>query len=329
MTETSLPSVSVVIPTFNRRERLPELLDALAPEAMEEIVVVVNASRDGSLELLEDRAREEPRLRPLFVEEPGQTKALQAGVEVARGDVVLMLDDDVLAEPGLVEGHARRHAGVDGLVVLGYMPVALPSRRRRGEFPVYIYAGDYERACEAYERDPDSVLTALWAGNVSMRRADCLRIGLRPGAGMPDGYGYHEDRDLGLRCRAAGLRGVFDRGLRARHMYRKSPEAFLRASRNSGETRAAVHHAHPEAIGELADDTYERAVSPPGKPLVRWARRDAAYRPIQALLGAIATIAGGLHLFRVESYAGYVMGMIEQQRGAAEAGDRQTGGGAG
>lgn len=319
MSEQPLPSVSVVIPTFNRRKRLPELLDSLASEPAAEIVVVVNACRDGSLELLEERARGDERLRAIFVAEPGQTRALQAGVELAGGEVVLMLDDDVLAESGLVEGHAGRHAGAEGLVVLGYMPVALPDRRRRGEFASAIYAADYERTCEEYERDPDSILSGLWAGNVSLRRADCLRVGVRPGAGMPAGYGYHEDRDFGLRCRAAGLRGVFDRRLRARHMYEKSPAAFLRAALNSGETQAAVHAAHEEAIGPLALESFERSVFYPGRLLVRWARRGGAHRPIMALLRAIAAIAGVLRIFRVESYAGYVMGTIEQQRGAVEA----------
>jgi len=317
MSDASDPTVSLVIATHNRCERLPELLEAVLPEAAIEIIVVVNACRDGSLELLEERAKEECRLRPLFVGEPGQTRALQAGIERAEGEVILMLDDDVLPEPGLVEGHARHHAGSDEIVVVvGYMPVSRPSKRRRGEFPLDLYDRDYERTCREYERDPDSILRGMWAGNVSIRRTDCLRVGLRPGAGMPDGYGYHEDRDFGLRCKTAGLRGIFDRRLRARHMYAKTPKAFLRASRNSGATQAAVHAAHAETIGALPEDFFDRTVPLPGRLLVRWARRDALCRPIQALLRAFAGIAGALRLFRVESHVGYVMGTIEQQRGA-------------
>lgn len=320
MSESNLPSVSVVIPTHNRAGGLPQLLDAVLPEAAAEIVVVVNACEDGSLALLEARADEEPRLRPMFVAEPGQTLALQAGIEAASGEVVLMLDDDVLPKPGLVAGHAHHHAGSKELVVVGYMPVARPERRRRGEFPRDLYSTDYEQACERYERDPETILTGLWAGNVSIRRADCLRIGLRAGGDMFEGYGYHEDRDLGLRCRAAGLRGVFDRRLRASHLYAKTPEQFLRAAHNSGVTRAAVHAGHVETIDTLPEDFFERVAPMPGRLLVRWARRRAGYRPAQALLRAIAAVAGTLRLFRVESHAGYLMGLIEQQRGAAESG---------
>ncbi|HEX8690637.1 MAG TPA: glycosyltransferase family 2 protein [Solirubrobacterales bacterium] len=319
MSEANLPTVSVVIPTHNRRQQLPQLLEAVLPEAAAEIIVVVNACEDGSLQLLEERAEREPRLRPMFVAEPGQTLALQAGVEAATSEVVLMLDDDVLPEPGLVEGHARHHANAEGLVVLGYMPVARPARRRRGEFAAALYLHDYEGACERYDRDPDSILTALWAGNVSIRRSDCLRVGLRAGAGMPDGYGYHEDRDLGLRCRAAGLRGVFDRRLRARHTYEKTTEGFLRAARSSGATRAAVHATHADAVGPLPEDFFARGAPLPGRLLVRLARHRAAYRPVRAALRAIAAAAGALRVFRVETHAGFLLGLVEQQRGAQEA----------
>ncbi len=320
MSEASLPTVSVVIPTYNRRQRLPELLGAVLPEAATEIIVVVNACEDGSLQLLEERAEQELRLRPMFVAESSQTLALQAGVDAANGDVVLMLDDDVLPEPGLVEGHARHHAGAEGLVVLGYMPVARPARRRRGEFAAALYSHDYEGACERYEHDPETILTGLWAGNVSLRRSDCLRVGLRAEVGMPAGYGYHEDRDLGLRCQAAGLRGVFDRRLRARHMYEKTTEGFLRAARSSGATRAAVHATHAEAVGALPEDFFARAAPLPGRLLVRLARNRTAYRPVRSLLRAITAAAGALRVFRVETHAGFLLGLIEQQRGAEEAG---------
>lgn len=317
MSGATLPSVSIVVPTYRRRKRLPELLDALVAQRAVEIIVVVNAVDDGSMQLLADRAREETRLRAEFVAEPGQTVALQRGVELAGGEVVLMLDDDVVPEPDLAEGHAGHHANDDGLVVLGYMPVARPPRRRRGEFARELYAADYERACAEYERDPEAILRGLWAGNVSIRREDCLRVGLRAGPGMPAGYGYHEDRDLGLRCRAAGLRGVFDRRLRARHLYEKTPGQFLDAARSSGATRAAVHAAHQEEIGPLAEDAFEHAVPQPGRTLVRWAR-GRAHAPIRALLRATAALAGSLRLFRVETHAGFVLGAIEQQRGADE-----------
>src|SRR5882672_7227004 len=161
----SAPRVSVLVPTHSRRDHLPAFLDALAAEPAAEIVVVANGDPDGSTELLEERAREDERLKPLSIAAAGKIAALQAGLERACGEVVLMLDDDVLVEPGLVAGHARHHAARKNLLVVGYMPIWPPQRRRPGEFPSDLYQRSYERACGEYEDDPESILRGLWGGN--------------------------------------------------------------------------------------------------------------------------------------------------------------------
>ncbi len=176
----------------------------LADPAADEIVVVDDGSNDGTLKLLEDLAAAHPQLRPVPTRHRGRAAARQLGLERATGEVVLLLDDDVVAAQGLVEGHARAHAVSDGLVVVGYMPIRLPAGRRPGDASTFLYAGNYEGSCAACERDPSLVLTGLWGGNVSICRADALRVG------MDSSFTYHEDRDFGLRCMKAGLRVACD-----------------------------------------------------------------------------------------------------------------------
>ena len=96
------------------------------------------------------------------------------------------------------------------------MPIRLPACRRPGDASTYLYAGNYEGSCAACERDPSLVLTGLWGGNVSICRADALRVG------MDSSFTYHEDRDFGLRCMKAGLRGRFDRSLHADHVHARN-----------------------------------------------------------------------------------------------------------
>ena len=321
------PTVSVVVPTRGRRERLPKLLDALALEPASEIIIVVNGAPDDSLELLEELATEEKRLKPRF-SSGDQTTALQLGAEEASSEVVLMLDDDVVPAPGLVEGHARRHAAGAGLVVVGYMPVHPPSPRRPGQWPIHLYTRSYEKVCEEYERNPGRILEGLWGGNVSLRRSDLLRVGFKPSTEMPVDYWYHRDRDFGLRCMAAGLEGVFDRSLLATHEHQSTSDDFMRVSRDSGHTRWASHAAHTNTIGPLPPYFYERVVRAPARPFVRLSRHEAARVPIQSMLRALVAMAGRLRLFRIESHAGFVLGVIEQQRGSLEAAattDRSTG----
>ena len=313
------PSVSVLVPTHNRPNRLSELLDALVPESAKDIIVVVNGTRDESLEILEARAASDPRVKPLWIAEASQLRALQVAAEHATGDVVLMLDDDVIPESGLVDGHARHHAIERNVVVVGYMPVVQPIRRRSGEYPLYLYHRAYENTCTEYEHNPRAILRGYWAGNVSLRRSDALRVGLEPSAALPGPHFNHRDRDFGLRCEAADLRGVFDRSLRASHRHRLSVAGFVRSARGSGYNQWLIHYLHADVIGALPDNFYERGVGWPGKLLVRWARHPHAQAVIRPLLKYIAMAAGILHLFRLESHAGYLLGLIERQRGAREA----------
>ncbi len=308
-----------MIPTHARRERLPELLDAVLAEPFSEAVVVVNGADDGSLGLLEDRAAADGRLRALAIEEAGKPAAVLRGVEEASAEVVLILDDDVLPRPGLAAGHARSHAAASGLVIVGYMPVARSPRRRRGEFGTELYSRAYERVCAEYEADPGSILEGLWGGNVSLRRADALRVYEEEGKPGVRRQLRHEDWEFGLRCAQLGLEAVFHRDLLAEHRHRVTPQKFLATMRRSGQARWIVHRNHRQKLGPLPEDFYVREVPLPGRALVRLSRRRHGYRPVRALLAASIGLAGALRLFRVETHAGWLLGMVEQQRGAREA----------
>ncbi|HEV7899804.1 MAG TPA: glycosyltransferase [Planosporangium sp.] len=219
----SLPSVSVVIPTYRRVDSLAAVVEAIGADPhASEIVVVVDGCDDGSYELLKEMAEVDPRIRPVWQENSGDAAARQTGVECACEDLVLVLDDDVLAGPGLAEAHARAHARSEGLVLLGYMPTNRPAVRRAGEFATYLYADEYEKVCVGYERDRSSILTRLWMGNLSMRRTEALRVGFTG----PHRLRYHADQEFGLRCRRAGLVGRFDRTLLATHAHRRDLVSF-------------------------------------------------------------------------------------------------------
>src|SRR4051794_2854924 len=276
------PRVSVVVPTYNRRSTLAAVVDALLTDpATSELIVVVDGSTDGSLELLRERAAADPRLRPIFTENRGELAARALGLEAAEHPVVLFVDDDVLAGPGLVSGHAAHHATRDGLVVVGAMPVA--ERLRRGA-PARLYAAWYEQQVRAYQRDPDQVLRSLWAGNVSMPRDAARRVGL---ANPAFDARYNGDREFGLRLLEAGLEGRFDPALRAEHLYERTPRAFLADAQATGEGTWLVHALHGDVLGPFPADDFARYLSPGLAAAVRLARRRRAL-PFVAVVAALA-----------------------------------------
>jgi len=99
------PALSVVIPVFDEVECLDPLvrdvsgvLDALGRSA--EIVAIDDGSTDGSFERLVALREVEPRLRVVRLQRNyGQTAALAAGIDQARGDLIVTLDADLQNDP--------------------------------------------------------------------------------------------------------------------------------------------------------------------------------------------------------------------------------------
>jgi glycosyltransferase involved in cell wall biosynthesis len=279
----------------------------LADRAATEVVIVADAD-DAAYRVACELAAHEPRVVALGTPGVGENGARQAGVERATGEVVVMLDDDVLADDGLVAGHAAAHADREGLVVLGYMPVVPDARG----IPEELYALTYEAAVASYERNPEKILRNCWAGNLSLRRADALRVGL---ADPAYDASYNADRDLGLRCERAGLTGSFRRELRATHLYRRSLRDLRRDARTSGEGRWLVHHRHADLVGALPADAFAADLPRGHAALVRAARHRAVRAAVRPPLAALA-LAGGPR--RARRAAAVLDVRIGQQAAAGE-----------
>lgn len=116
--------ISVVVPIFNEQENLPELRRRLVAaldrcgEAWE-IVFVNDGSRDGSLSLLRDFHREDPRLKAVSLSRNfGHQPAVTAGIHHARGDGVILIDGDLQDPPEVLPTLVERWRG-GAQVVLG------------------------------------------------------------------------------------------------------------------------------------------------------------------------------------------------------------------
>lgn len=280
----SFPDVSVVIPTFNRRKEVRKVLEPLlSDDSATEVIVVVDGSVDGTIDMLDTMAVHEPRLKPVWVENGGEMRARAEGASRASGDVVLFLDDDVLAEHGLPRYHAERHAAQRGAVVVGYMPVHPDFL---SDAVARLYAREYEGRVATYGDGPDTVLRHLWAGNFSMRRVDCESIGM---ADTSYRARYHPDREFGLRCLRHGLTGIFAPEARALHLYSRSLPSFIRDARSQGEARVLLHEMHGELLGAMPADSFEAGLPAPLLPLLRLAGR----RPIDnSALRTLTAVAG-------------------------------------
>ncbi len=105
MNITGRIEISLVIPVFNEEESLPELyaqLGRVCPGLGKpyEIIFIDDGSTDGSFETLMRLRAGDPRVRIIrFRKNFGQTAALAAGFDLARGDVIVTLDADLQNDP--------------------------------------------------------------------------------------------------------------------------------------------------------------------------------------------------------------------------------------
>lgn len=129
------PLVSVLINNYNYARFLPEAIESVVAQSYDhlEIVVVDDGSEDESAEVIAQYARRYPSIVPVLKKNGGQASAYNAGVQVARGDVLCFLDSDDFWFPDkvrtIVDAH-REHAYVQhDLVRQGKSILAVPAGR--------------------------------------------------------------------------------------------------------------------------------------------------------------------------------------------------------
>ncbi|HNN64174.1 MAG TPA: glycosyltransferase family 2 protein [Candidatus Obscuribacter sp.] len=103
--KTRIPEISVVIPVFNEEDNIALLYDKLvsALDALGrswEAVLIDDGSTDSSFNKLAEIAGADERIKVVrFVKNFGQTAALAAGIDHARGDVIIPMDADLQNDP--------------------------------------------------------------------------------------------------------------------------------------------------------------------------------------------------------------------------------------
>ncbi len=104
------PNISVVVPLYNEAESLPELLKWIK-QVMDdnrfsyEVILVDDGSNDGSWQVIEEIARENPAVRGIkFRRNYGKSAALHCAFQASQGDVVITMDADLQDSPDEIPG---------------------------------------------------------------------------------------------------------------------------------------------------------------------------------------------------------------------------------
>lgn len=247
---------SIIIPTYNRAEKLLECLKALFVQEYSkngyEIIVVDDGSQDDTEKILCNLQKESPvSLRFLFQSNQGQGVARNRGVSEARGDIILFLGDDIMATPSLLKEHARMHQWYpeENAAVLGFITwhpklLITPLMRfmERGGAILGKWGG-HQFAYDLLRGKKIADYNFFYTSNISLKRTLLLRFRFDP---WFSGYGW-EDIELGYRLtKGAGLVLSYEPSAIAYHDHMITFEQFASRMRAIGRSSHLIHTKYPE-----------------------------------------------------------------------------------
>jgi len=252
--------VSIAIPSRGPSDKLAACLESLGRQSQppDEILVGLDGGDDDDAQGVADRAPRSiaKRLSVLAFERQGYIPIRGALFARAPGDLLISLNDDVIADAGLVEAHAKRHAASDeSVVVCGrsrWKPVEAPTLFDRlvERSPLIFF--DPELA-----RDAGGVLSHRYCYGLNFSaRAEAIReVGGCVGPAF--GYGY-DDTELAFRLeRRLGARVVDGEDAIVVHDHRYTPDSVMRREYELGRSALAYANLNPD----FARDLFRREIT--------------------------------------------------------------------
>ena len=208
--------VTVLIPAYNEEAVIERSIRTVlaSTEVRIEVIVIDDGSKDRTSEIVRTAFADDPRVRLLTLENGGKARALNTGLELATGEIVIALDADTQFEPTTIARLARWFADPKLGAVAGNAKVGnrvnLVTRWQALE---YITAQNLERRA----------LASLDAMTVVPGAVGAWRLtAIREVGGYPDDT-LAEDQDLTIAIQRAGWAVTYDQYAVA---WTESPETF-------------------------------------------------------------------------------------------------------
>ncbi len=230
-TAPALPQASVLLPVYNAARYLERAIQSVLAQSFRdfELLLLNDGSSDRSLEIMQRLAAQDARCRCLAWPNRGLVASLNAGIEAARGEILLRMDADDICRPGRFERQIRYLAAHPECVALSgrYLlidPDGLP----------IMEMGDRLTHAEIDAGNLSGAGSFMCHPAVAMRRAAVVAAG-----GYRAAFAHAEDLDLFLRLAENGRLANLPELLLD---YRQHPDSIGYAKRTAQlqATRAAV-----------------------------------------------------------------------------------------
>lgn len=223
------PGITIVIPTRDGLELLREMLPPLLPQLRHgEIIVIDNGSTDNTAAWL---AREHPQIRVISHARPlSFARAVNLGIRQAKYARTLLLNNDMLAEPGFIDALDDAFSLVPDLFC-ATAQIFFPAGIRREETGKTVWRTerelDFPVRCDGPLPGEDLTWVLYGSGGCSLfDTAKLMALG-----GVSELYdpAYVEDLDFGYRAWKCGWPSVYCAHARVEHRHRSTTSRFYTA----------------------------------------------------------------------------------------------------
>lgn len=240
-------SLSVLIPTHERMDTLPRVLQALSKQALApeeyEIVVLDDGSKPGLAQYITRFAQQSPlSLRYFYQDQAGPAAARNRALARAQCDLVLFLDDDLIPDADCLAMHLRFHSCHPDLeiVLMGAVQMApeLCVRQQIRQNETEISGLDRQSGQLAWQH--------FRTGNASCKREFICQAG-----GFDEALIAAEDTELAARLAARGMKLFYAESIRVVHFHPMRLDGFLTKARQYGEALAIWYQKAPELRAEI------------------------------------------------------------------------------
>ncbi|MFC2088647.1 glycosyltransferase family 2 protein [Calditrichota bacterium] len=245
-----IPQISVVIPTYNRAKLLRKCIKALFNQSINlnlfEIIIVDDGSNDNTSEVLSKLINYRNNSIKIFKQQNNFSgSARNIGIKNASADIILSLDDDILADPNLIEQHLEVHKKYPNLETAVVGKVITSNRG------IDIMNPDNRKISSiGITRHGDTLVDVNYftTTNMSLKREFVVEAGL-----FTPGLSRMDDMDLAFRLKDKGLKLIYCPEAACIHMRPlDTVEKVVDSGKRYGQTLAEYYRRIPNFQKNIA-----------------------------------------------------------------------------
>lgn len=212
--------VSVIIPTYNRVDVLLDVLAGVTKQLIpgDEILLIDDGTDSDGLKRIKKAINSMTQVRLFEVSHGGPARARNWGIEKARNDILIFINDDTLMVDGFVEAHRsfhQRHSIHEAMVGRAVdHPSTIGSKLMKWLVRSGLHFG-YPEGISESETMP---WYYLWTCNMSLKAMFLKQYKLRFSLDFPTAA--WEDVEFAYRCHQQGLRIYFSNKAKVWHFHK-------------------------------------------------------------------------------------------------------------